>query len=264
MLEVSACNALASIEEGTLIADGQGGNTPDAAVDAEASTDAQRARTSAEAGGSGTDTGLAPDLIIDPTPLAFSGRTVSHSGGLLAGELMTIHSPMGVKIMPDCDADSTCFSGQIGNEVCVSGSTERIPSADFDNYWGAQLHIRVADSQVVPERPPWDRAGGRARGLSFRLTGSVMGNLSFDVGAPASPEENYYAKYAVNVPASSGAQHAILFDTLVNPLWNPALATALPNDVPLLDISWTVGASDSRALTFDFCVSDIRLILAAE
>jgi hypothetical protein len=228
VLQSSACNALASIEEGVLVVEGQGGALP-------------------------------LDATIDPSPVTFTGNVVTHVGGLLVGRLTTIRSELGATIIPDCAMDATCFSEQVGSEVCVSGSTEMVPNRDFASYWGAQLHIQLQES--APFRPPWDRAGGRVRGISFRMTGSPIEEFNFNVVTPPTPEA-MYPGYGLYLPARSDAHYDILFDSLKVPVWAPMMA--LPDDLPFVGMMWSVPASSNVAKTFDFCVSDIRLIVAVE
>jgi hypothetical protein len=258
-LSVSACNELASIEGGVLVLNGQGGGMFD---DAGADTTSTASSSGLGAqGGSGTDAALPPDVTIDSSPFIFSAKAVSHEGGLIAGRLDTVRSNLGVEVTPDCLVDATCFSELSGTEVCVSGSTEAVPNGDFVNYWGAQLHIRLQDGFSTPARSPWDRAGGRARGLSFRITGSPIEGLSFNAITPPIPGE-MYPGYGVNLPSRLDTQHHILFESLASPVWAPTMV--LPDDAPFTGFVWGVGAADNTAKTFDFCINDIRLILAAE
>ncbi len=73
-----------------------------------------------------------------------------------------------------------------------------------------------------------------------------------------------YPRYALDLPASSGVQHAIPFALLKWHWWDPATGTALPDALPLTNVGWEIGAVPDRAQTFAFCVSDIRLIVAVE
>ncbi len=132
-----------------------------------------------------------------------------------------------------------------------------MPDGDFDNYWGAQLHLQLQEDS----RPPWDRAGGRVSGLSFRITGSGIEEESFNVGTPPTPEE-MYPGYGIERPASSGVQHNIPFASLMKPRWAPT--TPLPDALPFVGIVWDISSLGEGATTFDFCVSEIRLIVAAE
>jgi hypothetical protein len=245
-----ACNAVFGIEEGVLDDTLQGG-TGGAAGSA--------GLGSAGSAGSG---GPTSDVVIHPRALTFNARSATHpDDGLISGRLNTYSSLFGTTIEPDCEADNTCFSAQAGGEVCVRGTTMRIPNQDYDNYYGSALQIDLGNYTATPTAP-WDRAQGAVRGLSFRISGTEIPSVRFNVGTPATASEEFPV-YCQDLPAGQAERYEIIFDTLANPCWEPQLAQPLPEGVPFRDFVWSVTASELTDLSFDFCVGDIRPIVRA-
>ncbi len=248
VVSLCACNAIFGIKEGVLTEQvGAGGAAGSANVD-----------TAGSSGGGG----LPSDVVIHPRALTFNARSATHpEDALLIGRLNTYSSLFGTTIEPDCEVDNTCFNAQAGGEVCVRGTTMRIPDQDFDNYYGSALQIDLGNYAATPTTP-WDRAGGVVRGLSFRISGTAIPSVRFNVGTPATGSEDFPV-YCQDLPAGQAEQYEIIFDTLENPCWEPALAEPLPEGVPFRDFVWSVTASEDTDLTFDFCVGDIRPIVRA-
>ena len=246
--------------------------------------------SSGAAGGSSTGgprTGSA--FVITAGDATENGTTalVVDSAGTtgIDGIAQVIKSPMGTTV------ESTIKDGAL----CMKGTTVVVPNMDYTNYWGAEidLDLKLVDSNGNGSTPTTvadagadaggDAGGGtpparaaiglntttaNIAGFSFRVTGQVPTAFRFK-GLPygANPSA---VTYCNQVAATDGATLNITFSQITYECWNPGGAALLsmpyPPDNPdgklLRTISWQVPADINIPFPFDFCVSDIKAILA--
>ncbi|MET0410132.1 MAG: hypothetical protein ABW217_02495 [Polyangiaceae bacterium] len=260
-----ACNALGGIEEGVPVEQAeddfepvldvpevppplpQGPETCDdnpflTSCDAENATTSQGDQLGEEQLGDG---------LVLGAPLLIDSGSVSAPG--IDAAMTTFKSPLGSVIAPDCDGDQTCF--QADGEICVRGSTSRVPALDdFSSYWGAMLQMAFA--------APWDRATrlGSAKGISFRIRGRAIPVLRLQVeGADTAGALEFYC---VPLAASDGERINVLFDELQTECWIGAGAK-LPAARAMVALDWQINAEIGIEKSFDLCLSDVRLILPA-
>jgi hypothetical protein len=288
-IALASCNAIFGIEEGVPAPeqDGSGGDGSDADEDragaAGAGGDDMLASAvagstgqggggaatvgsggaSGSAGMSGSPTMADADTADDPMlppgfalveePVVFDGRTFSHSLGI-SGRLSTTFSPVGVQIEPNCMSDTACFAENQGDSFCVQGNVSQVVNTDFANAWGVDLQLILAGDS-------WDRAGGRVKGLSFKLSGPTLPPLRFQVTRP--PEDTVtFQNYCQEVLQPVDGQRVdASFDLLKQGCWDPAATQALLPEQPLAILSWQIDGIAEAAKPFDFCVSEMRPIV---
>ena len=193
-----------------------------------------------------------PEGLVRGLPLLIYDGSVTAPD--VSAAMTTFKSPMGSLIAPDCNGNQTCFQGD--SEICVSGSTSPVPTLDaFPSYWGAMLQMSFGS--------PWDRATeqGTAAGISFRIRGREIPELrlqSEGADTMADPLEFY----CWIMRATDGERVNVFFDELETECWGGA-GTKLPAAKPIMALDWQINSELSFKKDFDFCLSDVRLILPA-
>jgi hypothetical protein len=207
-----------------------------------------------DAGTAGSD-GLPPGLALVDELTMFTGRAFSHSLGL-AGILTTTKAAIGVTLEPDCALDADCFAEANAGSFCVRGNVDPVIGNDFVNGWGLNLQLNLAGEG-------WDRSGGPIKGISFKLSGTALPDMRFHATRPPTTAENY-GNYCQELQPIDGQRVDALFDELEVGCWDPAADDALPADAVVNTLAWQIDAVIGRAKPFDFCVSELRPIVAVE
>lgn len=205
--------------------------------------------------GRGGGASLPPGLALVDEALVFIGGAFSHSLGV-TGTLATTRAALGATIEPDCGQDPSCFSMLSGGLVCVRGSAGQVIDNDFVNRWGVNLQLNMSGAG-------WDRAGGSIRGISFRLGGAALPQMRFHATRPPTNTESY-SNYCQELEPVDGQRVDVLFDELKVGCWDPAAADALPEAALVNTLAWQINAVSEAAKPFDFCISELRPIIAVE
>lgn len=285
-LALLGCNAILGIEEGVELTAGQGGSDLQLPAPAtasgggvpavsggggaagaatsqggsgtvlppEATTGGSAGLAPVDAGMVGSD-GLPPGLTLAEELTAFTGRAFSHSLGL-TGLLTTTKAASGVTIEPDCAVDADCFAAASAGSFCVRGNVDAVIGNDFVNAWGVNLQLNLAGDG-------WDRSEGAIKGVSFKLSGSALPGMRFHATRPPTSDESY-GNYCQELQPVDGQRVDALFDDLTVGCWDPAADDVLPADAVVNTLAWQIDAVIGRAKPFDFCVSELRPIVAVE
>jgi hypothetical protein len=177
-------------------------------------------------------------------------------------------------------------------KLCLSGRTVIIPVMDFDSYWGAgfAFYLRTepdpAAAGTAPDAGPssldellilpWDPAVGSVAGFSFVVESNdaslACGGLPPLLRVQASPVGS-----TLNSDIHcqdfrelwSGQRLELRFSQVTRECWDgvegrPIFADPLPAGYAkqIYSLLWLVPADEVAAYTFDFCISDIRPIVA--
>lgn len=182
--------------------------------------------------------------------------------------------------------------------LCMNGTTAIVPqvggTADYANYWGAEIDVDLklvdangngstpatvadagADAGDAGSAPPpqrtavgYDTTAGHVAGFSFKVTGAQV-PVSFRFKGLPYGADSSNTTYCNQLAATDGATLNIRFDQITYECWaagGAALLTMPYTDNPtgklLRTISWQVPADINAPIPFDFCVSDIKAILA--
>jgi len=199
--------------------------------------------------------GLPPGLTVVDELTMFTGRAFSHSLGL-SGLLTTVKAVIGVSIEPDCAVDADCFAEASAGTFCVRGNVDPVIGNDFVNGWGLNLQLNLAGEG-------WDRSAGTIKGVSFKLSGTALPDMRFHATRPPTATESY-DNYCQELQPVDGQRVDALFDNLKVSCWDPAAYNALPAEAVVNTLAWQIDAVIGRAKPFDFCVSELRPIVAVE
>jgi hypothetical protein len=218
-----------------------------------------------------------PDAVVAPeasgdagAPAPQSATLVFHDwdivpgvGGLpLSGGAYTEFSA-GTRISPECPWDGPCMlTEQHPLNLCVSGLVDALPvNPDYGTYWGANLMVALTGSA---SQQPGASEGGRAIGVSFRVEGAqVPAELRFQAQPRLLPGE-VFQTYCITL--GRAGRFDVRFQEVLSNCWN---LDGSEDKVPLSPSAtlnawgWNV-VPQPFAVPFDFCISDIRLILAPE
>ena len=207
-----------------------------------------------DAGTQGGD-GLPPGLTLVDELTMFTGRAFSHSLGL-SGILTTTKAAIGVTIEPDCALNADCFAEASAGSFCVRGNVDPVIGNDFVNGWGLNLQLNLTGEG-------WDRSAGSVKGVSFKLSGTALPDMRFHATRPPTTTESY-DNYCQELQPVDGQRVDALFDNLKVGCWDPAADDALPADAVVNTLAWQIDAVIGRSKPFDFCVSELRPIVAVE
>jgi hypothetical protein len=243
-------------------------------------------------GAGGSTTGganLGAALVITAAgsnDLGSNGTVVDSAGNTgLNGIAQVIKSPLG----------TTVTSGIKDGGLCMSGTTVVVPNMDYTNYWGAEIDLDVkltdapgggGDTPAVVDAgadagdagaaaPPaqvavgWNASAANVVGFSFKLEGPTV-PVAFRFKALPFGANSSMVTYCNQVAAVSGATINVRFDQITFECWNPAGPAVLtmpyapdnPDGKLLRTISWQVPADVNVPFPFDFCVTELKPILA--
>jgi hypothetical protein len=161
-------------------------------------------------------------------------------------------NPTGTTI--DLDTATTLGS------VCVSGSLAAIADMDFATYWGATVGLNLR--QVLPpgggEALPasgWPRTTpeGTVSAFSYTITannGVALPELRFTVDFVGKAAGDTYCD-----PIAPGGTSTALTE-VVQSCWEPTTVTLPAAD--LLAIQWSLIPSQTAAVPFDFCITNLQ------
>lgn len=244
------------------------------------------------AGGAGTDEQLGDALVITPLdngdasvvdPTSASGV----DGAVILAQSATMEVP----------AERAHREGAL----CMSGTTAVVPDdSSYGTHWGAELSMDLllgpVDGAAAPvadagadagapelERKPWPY--GNVTGFSFKIVGqdpdAPRGGLPDALRFKGLPvgDSSDLVTYCNTVSVVEGGTQTIPFSDITFECWNagnPSLADAEINTITeagagfttrtnprqLQTISWQVPADLLVPHQFDFCVTDLRPILA--
>ncbi len=174
-------------------------------------------------------------------------------------------------------------------KICISGSVEEVPNADYMGYWGLEFGFNL--KQVPVEGGGEGGAAGAAGGggaageagsgsagapqdaIEAWLPGNVVGFSYVIEGPKISPvrfkslpfgfdpalESSVYCKPLMS---TSGVADDSLFSQMRQYCWDMASVTTLPLASGLANISWQVPADVNTGLReFDWCLSELRPLL---
>ena len=244
--------------------------------------------SSGAGGGTTGGSNMGPALVITPSEAGDTATVVDSAGTTgLNGLAQVIKSPMG----------TTVTAGFKEGGLCMKGTTVVVPNGDYTNYWGAEIDLDVkltdapgggggGEQMVVdagadacdagpaveaPAQVPvgWNASASNVVGFSFKLDGPTV-PIAFRFKALPFGANSSTTTYCNQVAAVSGATVNVRFDQITFECWNMggvgALTMPYPPDNPdgklLRTISWQVPADIAVPFPFDFCVSDIKPILA--
>lgn len=180
---------------------------------------------------------------------------------------------------------------EIGNEdgqVCVTGNLEEVPNSDYSQYWGVEVGFNL--NQTSPDdgaggaggadgaageagadgtagaggsggdvAEPW--LPGSVVGFSFVIEGPTIDLIRFKAlpsGYDPALESSVFCK---TVMATSGEPNDVPFAEMIQYCWN-ATGTPLPLSAGLANISWQLPADVGVTRPFDWCLKDLRPLLA--
>jgi hypothetical protein len=181
--------------------------------------------------------------------------------------------------------------------LCMNGTTAVVPNMDYTNYWGAELDVdlklvdsngngstatTVADAgadagDAGSSAPPpartaigWNASAAHVVGFSFKLDGTQIPTAFRFKGLPYGADSSATTYCYPVVAAPSGPTVVnVRFDQITKECWNPGGAALLTEPFPdnadgklLRTISWQIPADINIPFPFNFCVSDIKPIIA--
>jgi hypothetical protein len=235
----SAAGASGASAAGGSALDGSGGTDP--------SSGGSSAMGEADAGVSEPDATIAEQARHLGKPFTIVNGFISAASNAygLEGTLFVIHGSVG----------TTVNTTSLADELCFNGSNARNTDGDYSNRWG---FVAGFDSAA-----PWDLDSGRVLGISARVTGATFPrHLGFAADSTSLTRADYGNCDFTQV-TSSGQVVGELFANLHSQCWDLSLrpGSAWQNE-PVVSFGWGVGSDEIAANPFDFCLSEIRPILA--
>lgn len=174
-------------------------------------------------------------------------------------------------------------------KLCLNGEVARATTGDAAHYWGITFGFTTATSEFLtltenglstsPDAPAWNLDGGRVVGIAFTVTGSVLpGRLGFsatpggqDSGGQygVAQELTIYGDCAAPPITLSGQVAKSFYADLENWWCIPEYKSRWTAD-RVVTFWWGINslivddiiASGAVADPYDFCLEDIRPILA--
>lgn len=179
--------------------------------------------------------------------------------------------------------------GSEPGQICISGSLDEVPlnpdgHGNYGQYWGVEFGFNLnqmspggsaepalpaAGGSDAGAAPPLDVAEpwqpGNVVGFSFVIEGPTINLVRFKSlpeGYDSSLESSVFCK---EIQAVSGTPNSALFSELSTFCWG-GVNTLIPTAAGLDNISWQLPAdvAPAGARPFDWCLSDLRPILASE
>ena len=180
---------------------------------------------------------------------------------------------------------NTIAIGDEEGQVCITGNLEEVPNGDYANYWGVEVGFNL--NQTSPDDGAAGAAGadgaagaagadgaggnggdvaepwmpGSVVGFSFVIEGPTIDLIRFKAlpsGYDPALESSVFCK---TVMATSGDPNDVPFAQMIQYCWNPT-GTPLPLAAGLANISWQLPADVGVTRPFDWCVRDLRPLLA--
>jgi hypothetical protein len=184
-------------------------------------------------------------------PVAEGRIALEQNGAEIEGPFFTYGDSSGrTQIGPSAALQSS-------NGYCVAGSAGQVINMDFGGTYGAvaALNLRQpAGSDVVGG---YDAEGHGVAGVGFEIRGETGGRLRF-VAKMLGVHDGFCVD---SVPeCASGCSIAFRFQDLTQNCWNPGGVVLTPNNVAALE--WQITTTDEGPTPFDFCVENLRALLA--
>lgn len=266
---------------------GSGGQTANAGSGGQTANAGSAGQASGGNGGTGPSVNLGPALVISA-----NGDVVDEMGntGIDGNVFLSQSSVM----------ETAAVTAHEDGKLCMSGVTAVVPDgSSYGTHWGAEIGLNLktapppgtvvsdagADAGAVEEVPvPWPY--DNVIGFSFKVEGQ---DTSATTGLPANfrfkglPEGSDSAldTFCNQVSLTPGAVQNILFEDITFQCWAmgnstlaedeiqqqtsegppPVIATR-PNPKALQSLSWQVPGELLLSFPFNFCITDLRPILA--
>lgn len=141
------------------------------------------------------------------------------------------------------DAGSCVALEAAAGQLCIDGTAAQVVNSMWEQIWGAGLGI-----QLATETTSFDASG--YSGISFTIDNVPPG---LRASVKMAGDANTYFTTAV-----TAGENTIFFDGLMNGEWVATPGTLDPS--VLTDIQWQVPSTDTGAVNFDFCVSDVEFV----
>lgn len=270
---------------------GAGGTANDGGSVSAGATGGTEAETGGGSGGSAASAGgtEGEDDLLDVDPARHLGRPFR----IEAGRIRADQNDYGLEasFFAVRDADETPIEvASLDGRICLRGELTRALLGDFDSYWGISfgftvgpLEFRTLDEfglSLSPEAPAWDLDGGQVIGIAATVTGSVLPNSSsFGMAATAGGEDpggQYGTPQELTIHADCGAPPVSASGQVVESLfanlknwwciegmrsrWTGSSVSSFSWGVGSLIVEEDAGETDA----YDFCLEDIRPVLAGE
>jgi hypothetical protein len=217
-----------------------------------------------------------PALVIDA-----DGNVVDATGpSQINGAALLVTSPLNPPVV---------YTPSATNGLCMSGSVgpvlpDTMGGDDYTNYWGAEIDLdlnRVANPDAVDAGAgdagagdagtalgqvarAWDPADGNVIGFSFTITGPTI-PVSVRFKTAPTGSDTASDNFCKQMSPVSGATQNVLFTEFTRDCWTPGGPAVFADPdgyTTLQNIGWQVNADPLIAYAFDFCINDIRPILA--
>jgi hypothetical protein len=229
-----------------------------------------------------------PDGLVLGEPLEFVAGT-----GMVPYAIGT--NPLGIQgggFLARSALGNTITVGAEPGKICISGSLDEVPlnpdgHGNYGQYWGVEFgfnlnqvpaegasaglpaptaapapaNVASADAGAAPMdlAEPWHP--GNVVGFSFVIEGPTIDLVRFKSlpdGYDSAQESSVFCK---EFHAVSGTPNAALFSELSTFCWG-GINTLIPTAAGLDNISWQLPADVVGARPFDWCLSDLRPIVA--
>jgi hypothetical protein len=182
----------------------------------------------------------------------------------IEGPLFTYGDVGGSIINPDCQTDD-CFESQgTTTSFCVNGTVARAldadgytcettaDSCDWESYWGAAMAINPNQGQASTDPSAWDASA--YTGISFKSTIDAL-----------PPNLRIYLNLMDGTQfcsvISTSKTYTIPWSQFRTNCYTTGGDTPTASDLAQVEsIAWQAGTNASTAGTFDFCISDVKIL----
>jgi hypothetical protein len=235
-------------------------------------------------GGAPSTSNLGTALTIGELAAGNAPVTDPTSTTGINGAAYLVQSQIAATLAPTTPATFTAPP----DKVCMAGNTVIIPGTapdfNYSEYWGAEIDLdlnRGANPDASDAGAAGDAgdAGAPVLGqtaLPWTPPANVLG-FSFTIDGPTVPAALRFKttptgsdpsadNFCANLSPVSGGTYEVRLDQLVRNCFDAVPGAAVladpANYTTLQNLGWQVSASPTEAFMFDFCVSNIRPILA--
>ncbi len=189
------------------------------------------------------------------SPMNWPGEAVSLGieGGRSEGESVGISGPF-YTLTDELDGGTSTISpatlADADGEICVNGIAGQVMDGEFSNYWGAALHLQLNQPEGSVG-DSWDPVEHGAAGFGFTIDQiPQLGQIRFAL------ETEDDKAYCANIYGAGHVQFAL--EDITEDCW---VSGGAPPSGPILDISWWVVTNDAASYPFEFCISDLEVLL---
>jgi len=203
-------------------------------------------------------------------PLPFNRGTVENSDLGVQGVVFAESDPHTAESMTSNLTDPA----QASSKACIKGVAAKVdmasticatkmftpPATDcFGEFWGADIGMQL---KQAPESEPEPFDASALKGFSFEIEGETVppvAALRFQVEAA---DRVFCSSRSVNITPGF---NRVLFSQLIEDCFlypsDPSRASAEELKSELLKISWRVTTNSTGAVPFNFCVSNLAVLL---